>query len=361
MFTLFSNQYRSRGLISKHPTTDWMIARVAQNIELQKNYYASAGRSVFANHPIAQALKLIGANAKVDEFTLYDQAWTRSIMVGRSLGFTSEVNKGSALAHPLYKSDACSWVSYPEYISPYTAANDWKELEPVKVLWIDSNKMSTDVPSLNGDPVMFSTVTIDLPRLTIMYRGWLNDRRKIMASNMDAIAYGEENFVAMYVLPGMLRSQAAVSAVSATIALHNGTYEDTKRVNSSIYLPSYSDEFKKIAEYSLRNIKNSSKMQYIHVLQNLPQVTSMSAYDAMQLPDMIPTIQSEWALMVARLRIIMFLTEIGGSNGRRANQGYINELKRKAKALANTGIPYNVLSDELAIYVESCIRTINKL
>lgn len=265
------------------------------------------------------------------------------------------------LGHSLYKSDACLWIHNAEYISPSYAVNNWQLLEPVKVLWSNSPYMSMDVPSQNGTFNMYSVVTVDLPMLTLMYRGWLDDRKDVMRNNIDAAAFGEENFIAMYVLPAMVRSQANITAVSALIALHKGEYEATTRVDSKIFLPSFSVDFKKVAEYAIKEVKDTKK-QYVHILQALPSMQEgVSVLDSLILPDVLPTIQLEWALFVTRLPVIMFLLDIGGSNGRRANQGLINELKRNTKELASTGIPYNVMTDTVANYVDYCVRYIAKL
>lgn len=360
MLALFSNTYQSRGQISQHPQLEWLKVRIKENVSRQQEYYASAARAVFADHPLAQLLKLIGANARLDDFDVYDNSWVRAPYVSRNLGFTSEVNKGTFKKHRLYDSDSSMILAVPEYISVFSGLENWRDLEPVRTLWIDRPYLDMAVPSSTGDITDFSAAVVDIPRLVLMYRGFLNYRKKIMAENINAMVLGEESFVAMYALPAMLKSQADISAVSATQAYYYDRYAPTIRVQTPIYLPSYSDTFQKVAKYALERI-DGAKMQYSHMLQHLPSIYKSSALSSLVMPDMVPTTQVQWSVLVARLKTIMFLLDIGGKNGINTNRGYINEIQKKTRQISLSGIPYNVMGDELANFVDNSILRIQRI
>jgi len=360
MLALFSNTYQSRGQISQHPQLPWLRTRVQENIARQQEYYASAARAVFADHPLAQLLKLIGANARIDDFDVYDNSWVRAPYVSRNLGFTSEVNRGTFKKHRIYNSQSSMILTVPEYVSVYWGLEHWRQLEPVRALWIDRPYMDMSVPSQDGDFTDFASVVVDIPRLVLMYRGFLEHRKKVMAENINAMVIGEENFIGMYALPSMLKSQADITAVSATQALYYGDFEQKKRVATSIYLSSYALEFEKVAKYALERI-DGAKMQYAHMLQHLPSFFAASGLSALVMPDMVPTTQVQWAVLVARLKTIMFLIDIGGKNGINTNRGYINEIKKRTRELTISRIPYDVMGEDIASYVQNSIDRIQRL
>lgn len=360
MLALFSNTYQTRGQISLHPQTQNYRELVKRNVLRQKEYYASASRAVFANHPLAQALKLIGANADVEPWELYDRAITRAPYVARTLDFTSDVAKGRLNRYHIYSCANSLNLNIYDYISPFTSTPKWREIKPVNTVWIDSPYVDMAVPPDVKETLSFSAVSVDLPKLVLMYRGFLDDRKRILAEQNGQLLLGEENFVAMYVLPSMLESQVDISAVSATQALYYGNYETQRAVKSAIYLPGYGSEFEKIAKYALDRI-DGAKMQYIHMLQHIPAVYRDSAAQTLILPSLAPTTQVNWALLISRLATIMFLIDVGGKAARDTNRGYINDLKRRCKEISLAGIPYSLMSDSLATFVDRSLVRISKL
>lgn len=360
MISLFSTPYAHRTNISRHPSTDWMAKRFDENIVKQQEYAIASALSVFANHPLAQALKLIGANADMDIVDLYNYAWIRAPYVANSLHFMSSVFQGSLRRHQIYSSTDSLIFAESTYISPTVGLANWRELTPVKVLWMDANQVQMDLPDREGTPFAFTAVVVDIPMLVLMYRGFLQYRKTVMATLPEYGVYGEENFIAMHVLPNMLRSQVDITAISATIAMYYGEYEKTSRVNAPIYLPSYAGDFEKIAKYSLKELVGV-KQEYRAAINQLPAFYGKTALDVLQLPDTLVTTQVEWALFLSRLRVIMFIIDVGGKQGRDANKAYIGDLQKKARNLKIAGIPRNKMSSDMYEYIEDTFDYIRTL
>lgn len=360
MFSLFSTPYAHRTNISRHPSTDWIAKRFDENIAKQQEYAIKSAHAVYANHPLVQALKLIGANADKDIVDLYNYVWIRAPYVATILKFSSPTNPGTFTAHQIYASTDSMVFSEATYISPTKGLANWRNLSPVKVMWIDADQVQTEIPSRDGKPYPFTAVVVDLPMLVLMYRGFINYRKEVMATLPEYGVYGEEHFIAMHVLPNMIRSQVNLSAISATIALYNGEYERTSRVDSPNYLPSYANDFEKIAKYSLKQLVDV-KQEYRAAINQLPAFYGQTALDVLQLPDTLVTTQGEWALFASRLRVMMFIIDVGGKQGRDANKAFIGQLQKKSKELKITGIPRSKMSDEMYDYISETISYIQTL
>lgn len=362
MLELFMKGYKTRGSIVTAGNLTWYKTRIQENITRLYQYYSSSPRAVFGNNLLAQILKISGAASDNDVFGVYDLAWARNRFIVNGLKMTSDEAQGTMKHLSIYNTADSLNISYPEYTSPYESVKQWGHLRPVKTLWLDSPYVNMDVPVLaanmdNGD---FSAITVDIPMLSLMYKGF-NGYRKSLALTQDFTAVlGEEHFVAMYALPSVVESQVDITCTSALMNLYYGKYDDRRKVDTPIYLASYSDDYRKIA-YDILNRIEGSRMQYQHVLQSIPAVFSDSAASALVLPDVSNTIQIDWALFMSRLAVIEFLLDVGGSTGRRANQGSINLLVKHVKAMKGRGFPFKAMTQQLADTAENAITRILKL
>lgn len=332
------------------------------SVDQIQTWSAKNALAVFADHPLAQALKLISVTAHADAQSIYEKAYARSPYIAKSLKFTSEINRGTTLpgAHDLYKGQDNLVISISDYVSPSQATLDWRKLAPLKCLWVDTDNLNLNPMNNPWFSRGFSAVTVDLPLLALMYLGFLKHRSSVMAGPGETLVLGEENFIAMYVLPALLQSQVDISAFSVAESVYRGTYQHKFRAQYPIYVPTYDQDFVKVAQYALNRITDT-RMQYMHMLQHLPAIFAPDAGAALRLPDVAPTSQVEWALFVSRLRAIDFLIDVGGANARRANMGYIGELQKKVRQLTSVGIPYNAMSDAQANYVDSALVRIRRL
>lgn len=362
MLQLFSNSYTRRGQISHAPTLASVRSRVAMSVEQIKAWSAKNALAVFADHPLAQALKLISVTAHADAQSIYEKAYARSPYIAKSLKFTSEVNQGTTLQgrHDLYKGCDNLVISISDYVSPTQALLDWQTLEPVKCLWVETNSLNMNSAQTPGFFQPFTVLSVDLPLLAVMFLGFLKYRSRVMENVTESLVLGEENFIAMYVMPAILRSQVDISAFSTTEAIFRGTYKHNFRAQYPIYVPTYDQDFVKVASYALARITDT-RMQYVHMLQHLPAIFKEDAGQALQLPDVAPTSQVGWALLVSRMKAIDFLLDVGGGDGRRANMGYIGELQKKVRQIRSVGVPYNAMSDAQANYVDAALLRYLKL
>lgn len=357
MLPIFSNTYRSAGRISQAPQSAWFQGRIQENVQRLKAQFQSNVRGVHSNHPLVQALKHSGSytNAPVD---LFNAAYTRYPYISKNLKFTTDYNRGSFKGSKVLSSKDSMIYASSEYISPYEAVNTWRKLSPLTCLWLDKNYMDMSIPQ-QPDTVFakgFSSIAVDIPMMSLMYKGF---KATAQANNSEAV-YGEEEFVGTWVLPTLVESQVDMTCISALIAVFEGKYERIKRVESNYYFQSYSDDFRKIADFVLGKITDT-RMSYTQILQNIPVVYKDSAHDALTLPDFAPTTQVTWAMLATRLRVINFLLDVGGVTGRRANQGFINQLKALTRDVRNSRIPYDVMSDEMRGFMENSLTRYGKL
>lgn len=348
MLDIFTQTYQARGAVSQAPGIDNFRRKIKDNVRRMQEYYASNVRSVPSNHPLVQALKHSGVYT-MDAVELFNVASERSPYISKNFGFTTEFNRGFFNKHKVYPSRDNMIYSSSQYTRPYEAVQAWSQLRPVNLLWMDSDYLDMSVPShLLNTTDSFSSISVDIPLMALMYKGFKE------YYNTTTLVLGEDQFVATYLLPSMLESQVDMSMVSALISVYEGDYRHTSRVNSNFYLPSYSTEYEAVARHVLNRISDT-RMQYKDILQNIPCVYQENALQTLTLPDFISTTQVDWAMMATRFKIINFLLDVGGTQGRKANQGFINKLKVYSRLVINSGVPYGSMSNELASSLQSSL------
>lgn len=345
MIDIFAPSHKSRALISNAPGIENFRNKVKLNVSRLQDYYASNIRSVPSDNPLVQSLKHSGVYT-FDAVDLQNNAIVRSPYISKNFGFTTEFNAGSFLKHKVYPYTDNMIYTSTGYVRPYQAVSNWTKLRPLNTLWVDADYLDMSVPD-NKQQIIdgFSSVHLDIPLMALMYKGFKEDPK------YSQVVLGEDQFVATYVLPSILESQVDISMISALIAVYEGDYRHTTRVNSNYYLPSYSAEFEKVAQFVLDRI-SGTRMQYKDMLQNIPCVYKSNALEALVLPDFISTTQVDWAMLATRLRIINFLIDIGGANGRRANQGFLNKLKVFTRLVRASRVPYTSMSDYMASFYD---------
>lgn len=355
MIPLFTNTYQARGRVSRAPTEAIFKVRVNDSVTRLKALWQSNNHRVLSDHPLVQALKHSGLYT-YQPVELYNAAVSRYPYLSRNLKFTTDFNKGSFDHLRVYPTKDSMIYSTDDYVRVYQAIDDWRNLQPLKCLWLDTHLVDMSIPSDRPVSPGYSAVSVDIPLMTLMYKGF----KQSLASIDDSSVLGEEDFVGTYVLPSIIESQVDTTCTSALMSVFYGTYQSHQRVAVNYAIPAYGAEYEKIAKHVLSGITDT-RMSYVQILQSIPAVYKASGLEAMQLPDFPSTAQVDWAMFSARIPVIDFLLDVGGKVGRNANQGFINQLKTYTRKVNSSTIPYSSMSDSLALKIENAVKRYQKL
>lgn len=355
MLAIFTRTYNPRGVVAVAPTAEWLKIRYRENVKRMQSMWQENNHPVLSAHPLVQALKHTGP---IDQspVELSDLAIARAPYLSKNFQFTTDFNKGSFKALKIYPQEDAMIYSSSDYISPYRAVSEWRTLKPLKCLWLDSSNTEFSIPKPSKDIEGFSSVSIDIPQMALMYKGFKQD---LVSLQSDSVL-GAEDFVGTYVLPSILESQVDLSMISAVMAVYYGHHTPRNRVDYGRFLPTYDVDFVKVAKHFLNRVSDT-RFPYVQVLQNIPTAFSTSGLEALQLPDFPSTLQVNWAMLSTRIKVINFLLDVGGVTGRRANQGFINQLKRYTREIRSSQIPFDRMSSQMADLLENSLSRYTKL
>jgi len=285
------------------------------NLSKIKNYYHDRDILVNNNHFLVRLLNDSSIPLSYDIDKYMDIAYTRSPFIAKLYNLTSDRSYG--ILHDGIFYNGCKEIIL--YVEDYVDINDldnWTELEPVKVHKHPISDLSLTLPSSKNYYFFneLSTISINIPLLLGMYRMYqLDSLYKYQTTGSGA------KFISKYVIPNMLTSQTNIACVNRLESLFTGKPFTKPNYKHALSMSNYEDKIDYVYKDFLKHFKNKN-ISYSRVLKNIPTITT-NAEETLLLPDITPTRQAWWSLVITRLEEIKFLIDLGGSKGKRRNRG----------------------------------------
>ena len=347
MQKLFTKRFDSTNSVIKPPAFE-LIRRIYQRqIDTITDYYHSRVIGVPSNHLLCRLLTTANVPFQYDVDRYMEAAYARSPYVGKYFNLTSEINYGRFNDGVFYGPGNDELLLYDEsYFNPYDALLQWKTLSPVKVLEHPISDFGLKLPDgrSNSTATGLSVVSIDIPLLLLQYRGFVMEQYgRIIGGEAGQLA--TSHFVHMYVLPGMIKSHIDLVIMNRLKNLYYGAPMSQATTKHPFQVIDYGSRVDRVLLDVLKHIENKSTL-YSTSLKSIPSVYGQDMQDALMVPDMSPTRQVWWALILTRLSTASFLLDVGGKEGVRSNGDYLNKYQLIIKQLERDSVLASVLPSE---------------
>lgn len=370
MFSLFTDYDSTRSFPIQMPSAmDYILRTYRRDVEEVASYYRRGVRAVNHQHVLSRVIGTVGAPTHYPLTSYMNAVEARAAYVSKTFRFTSAIDYGTihygVFGAPDDPEIIINTENYFNYFDDYEADDKWKRIAAVRCL---EHQNSCLVPHLlNGvrknSSAGLRVYSVDIPLMMFQFYHFVKDQ---MTKRVDASSEGsvldKTFFIAMYVLPNMIYSDMDLQMVNRFQNAVSDRPMDRSYYKLPIAISDYSDKVDaalKQVVHSLSNRRNN----YEGYLRNIPTIFSEHAQAALQMPDIVPTRQVQWALIVSRLKQVRTLMEVGLSEGRKANVSLINEarldLKRVIKEKQFTSVldrHYSSMNFE-TVY-EECMRDI---
>lgn len=230
----------------------------------------------------------------------------------------------------------------------YEAYKHWRDLKPIRILrhpFTDLNMGLARGNEYESREYGIAVIAINVPMLALMYRAWCAYEAQ---QNREA-SYGVRHFIAMFVIPSMVSSHLDISLFNRMVSLY--FKEDVASFHKAHSFFT-TDRTAEVDDYLKKEIAilKKRRMTFDELLNIVPCVTSPTLYDLMRLPEVIPTRQVKWGLMIAQLPLLRFLLDIDHETDSGKNSYYLARLRtwlrivRTDRVLENV-LPLDVLND----------------
>lgn len=324
-----------KGLI--RPNGFDLVQRLCQSeINNAISYYNSRVHSVKSNHLLCRLLITASPEFDYDNERFAQYVQTKSPYLAKHFGMTSSIGSGKTNDSIFYGEDIEEILLFVEsYFNPFETIENWQNINAVKVL---NHPFSCLTPKLfNGKKKEtgygISVVAVDIALLLMQYRGWLTEQKKKMQETGSALS--ESHFVSMYVLPQMLKSHTEIAIFNRLANLNDAAPMTEMLVKNPFVVMDYHAKLDKSLKDILRYIKDKPAL-YSQSLKAIPCAFEPNMQQALLLPDIAPTVQVWWALVLSRASMLWAIMRIGGKKGINANSSILIKTKEEVSRLLDS-------------------------
>lgn len=356
-------QINSDKIYTKNTDPNFRVVRnnYQQQINTILSYYKNRTFSVSTSHLLVQILNHVNAPHRYSVDRYVETVLSRSPYISNSFNFTSELKTGQVFKNKIYGKSNYEIIIYSdEYFNPFDAADKWQDLTPIKLLWYPFSDMNLLIPDnrITFNENGFVVISINIAMLALQHRQWLLQQNYLSKHNPDVIK-GPQYFIKRFPIPNVLRQQTDFVLINRLIKIFNN--EPIGELSKKYPFRIRHDELKvdDILKHTLDRI-DKTNMSFNELLFNIPTFNSYSANNLLRLPDLIPNRQINWSMILSRLPILDFLTNVYTEKKiKTLNRNAINQLRLDFKILRQSNVLKTILPSDLLEYAETTIDKIS--
>lgn len=345
MRTLFNLQSpREYGILN---SAYWPYVRdgLRRNLQAIVRYHRRNPTAVQSSHFLVRLLGAIAIPHSLNLERYFDNVDSSTFNVASTLKMTTTVARGHMFRGIFYGPESHEvLIGHNGSFDPYEVDLHWMSQSPVTVLRHPRSDLTMMLPdgSDTSSEGGIAVIMINIPMLAIMYRAF---RRYEDVTSVGGSALSVMHFIRMYVLPNMLPSHLDVALFNRIDNLQKGAPMGESRKSHSFALPDYSDKVNRVQKEVLTYIQKK-RQDLLAVLKTVPAANAGNMADALDVPDIAPTRQVVWALVLARLNVLAFLVSVGRDRATTMNQSELNAMRRAITSYHSDNVFSNVLPPE---------------
>lgn len=355
MYHIFNNERILNGSITKVGSFDLVERTYHKSIKSIIDYYQSRVYTVASNHLLSRILTTFSIPLSYSEDRFVDVAFARSPYVAKYFNITSDISYGKLTKGVFYNDCDEILLYHDEYFDYDETINDWKNIQSVKVLEHPVSNIGLLLPDgkKNNTETGLVTIVINVPLLLTQYRGFLFDQMlQDDESKLDI-----PHFIHMYVLPNMLYSHLEIVILNRLMNLHYGAPMGAQLRKHPFPLINYDSKLDKVLEVINKKLEDINST-YPIMLSNIPSVFNTNMVKSLIMPDITPTRQVWWALLISRLRVMKFLIDVSNDKAKGNNLKDINILKFDIKRLGRENIINTLLDKDVSYDINEMFESI---
>lgn len=359
MYTLLNERVApAKGIVS-FPEFTYVKNGLSRNLETAVNYYRANPMAVNSSHLLVRLLQSISIPFGEDVIIYKDRVTDLALNLAMSLGLTSPIATGKTFDGVFYgKGSSEILIAHIEEFDPRLSITNWQNLQPIRVLKHPRTDVAMLLPNgeVYGRESGLSVIAINIPMLACQYRQFC-----IQTALSKDTPLSVNQFVHMFVLPNMLSSQLDVAILNRTYALFRGWAVADAPASTPFAVPNYQANLDPVLNRVLQNAQRMTTHDFVNLLRGFPLVTANSLWDMAKLPQVIPTRQVTWALIIARLTLFELLVQINYVSRNENNGVSLNVIRKTMLELKSdqsmrgglTSTDYRRVQDELKSDIEA--------
>lgn len=345
--------------IASFPAWEWLRRGLNSNLHSVVNYYHRFPGRIDGSHFLIKLISGMNISKTLSIDRLYDSVSSKAMSVSQALKMTSPINRGQRFNGVFYGEGTTEiLIAHDEGFDFFDAEKNWRDLCPIKVLCHPKSDLGLNIP--DGEQYSIeegiAVIAINIPMLAIQYREYQRFEDYIAETNGDS-PRGLTHYIYSYALTNMLYSHLDVTIFNRLHNLLLGIPLGTSKTKHSFHVQDYSDKLTELQLLQLRTFDRNPR-KFDAMMKMVPLITSRNISDMADLPDVVPTMQVVWALMLSRLPLLTFLFNASNGEARVRNGSEVNRINRLFELF---GLEYNLQSVLPVDLFLDCKRQIDKI
>jgi len=349
MYSLFQNYDQKEYGIVRLTEWKYMHDCLRRNLVAILEYYQNTSVSVASDHLLVQLLQSIAIPHSLSIERYYANIAPLALTLAFPFHLTSPISTGRPFNGVFYgKGNREVIIAVDEYFDPVIADKNWRALTPVKVLRHPFTDLRLNIPdgTVKSQEQGIVVITINIPMLAVQYRAF---RREEMLRVESGVVDAERNimqFVMMYPLSNLLMTHLDQALFNRFNHLFQDLPVHTGRSYHPFHLTDYSRRVTDIHK-KLLGIMENSNYNFGATLAFIPGAVQNDMERAMLLPDIVPTRQVLWSLVLARLPALLFLISSAKYGAKMRNQMEVDQIVETFLRLKRQRVFESTLPGEL--------------
>jgi hypothetical protein len=301
---------------------------VRQTITKVQQYRLANPMSLTGTHPLIRLLLSVNIPLSLPTEVYYDRVTETTYNLARNLQFTSPVSRGKLHSPSMFYGDNVSDIVlvHDEVFDLNGIESRWKDLQPIRVLYHPQTDLGFNVPDGRFSSVEsgIAVISINLPMLAVQYRQWRQWERGVVAAESPRTVM---MFLQAHALPNMLDSHVDGVLFNRLFAQYFGVDMPEVKSHNPFFIYDWRPKIDAVLSKYL-DAAAARRMDFDTMIDTMPTIGYTSRYETLRWPQMPFTYQVTWALVLARLANVMFLTRFAADNQIHRNRSTLNDLNR---------------------------------
>lgn len=311
------------------PMYDYIIKTMNREMDRVKKFYQENIYTLDNSHRLIRLLIDLQSYMSLNPESLVRTIRTETPRLCRAYNINSPlVHAGIQTMGEMYKRNCAEVFISVEYdFDVKKCMEGFRFLQPIHVITHDFTDLGMGLANgkYNSEEHGTAVFTIDLAMLALQFKMWWELERYVKETDTYLPTH---YFAHKYPIVNLLGSHNDVCIFNRIVALSNGIKPPAGRSHHSFLIADISAQLDNTHERLLERFQ-STPMDYLQRLNAIPSLQYGSYYRSTNHPDVSPTRNINWALVLARLNSVEFLLNLDNAS----NAEHMNQYERTVIAI----------------------------
>lgn len=307
MFSLFNPPFTGERTKIILPLFDYLINQTKHEVSKVTDYYNDNLINAKTTDRLVKLLVELQSFMDLSPESLVNVIRNQTVRLCNAYNFVSPLNNGkiSNQGEMYNRNNPELFISVEYPFGVKNCVENYSSLKPVRVVSHDFSDFSYGVT--NGNYLSTESgvcvFTIDLALLALQYQQWYKKERYVKSRN---IYLPTTHFVARYIWTGILSTHMDNVIFNRLLNRIQGIPNANARQAQSYLMVDYGDRFDALFDQLIDRFKKQPT-EWQQRLNSIPSLDYGTFFRSVTYPDVAPTRQIRWAMVLSKLKMVEFL------------------------------------------------------